>query len=328
MLLDKDGERIVTICKATFEWSGAGMDLDLAPKDRRRGLRFADIPWGKPEVGSVAYPADVCVRKPTTDVVVAARAYAPEGKAVPTFDVYAQVGTLRKMLRIFGRRIWEYGGTALTSPSPIDVVDLRYDLAWGGYDDSDEKKIVAHAHNPVGRGFVRDPKTLTHQLAPQIEDPGAPISSYKTNPTPVGMGAIGRAWQPRAKYAGTYDKTWKTLRAPMPPLDFDDRFNQCASTGLISPTPLLGGEEVKLLGLVPGGGTCAFRLPVVRPEIEFEVDEKTVSIVTPHLDTVVIDCLDLGPDAPLTVELAWRASILAPRKLRRARVTVRQKEQR
>ena len=52
VLLDKDGEKVVVIVKATFEAPhDASAPLERAPKDRRRGIRLADVPWDikKPE---------------------------------------------------------------------------------------------------------------------------------------------------------------------------------------------------------------------------------------------------------------------------------------
>ena len=96
VLIDKDGEKLVCVVKATFHLpSLAGGSPELAPKKKQRVIRTKDVPWGKPEISSIAYPADLCLRKPGTDVIFVARAFAPGGKAVPWFDAHVQVGHLR-----------------------------------------------------------------------------------------------------------------------------------------------------------------------------------------------------------------------------------------
>lgn len=321
MLLDRDGERLVVMVKATFEL-GADGALELAPPDRARGIRFADFPWDEKKPESLAYPADACTRKPGTDVVLVAKAYAPGGKAVPSFDVRVEVGPLAKSLVVYGRRVWLDKGSGLTGPAPLTEIDLRYDYAWGGRDDEDPAAIVEEARNPAGTGVARKAAALTHQVAPSIEDPAYPIRSAKTAPPPAGVGPIGRAWMPRRAFAGTYDATWLKNRAPLPPDDFDDRFNICASAGLHSDVPLLTGEAVRLLNLVPGGGPTTFELPRVSLGIEVRVEGRPPAVFAPHLDTVLVDLYETSADKPPSVELVWRADVKAPRRMKQARVIV------
>jgi hypothetical protein len=326
LLLDREGEKLAAIVKATFEGDGGDDELTLAPEARQRAMRFADVPWGEPEKSSIAYPSDLCLRKPGTDVIFVAKAYAPSGQPVPWFDVYAQVGSLRKALRVHGLRVWEAAGAGLSAPRPIAELELRYDHAWGGMDDSDPAHILVEPRNPVGLGLARDPNTLTHRPAPSIEDPAQPIASHRTRPPPAGIGAIGRHWEPRRHYLGTYDALWREYRAPLPPEDQDDHFNHCASPGLIADPALTGGERVALLNLLPGGGATRFTLPKLNLGIEFHVAGRQPTLAIPHLDTVLIDLMQLGEAAPITVELVWRASVRPPRKLRDARIVVRELE--
>lgn len=323
LLLDRDGEKLVTIVKASFELTEDGK-LELAPAERTRGIRFADLPWEEKKPESIAYPGDVCLRKPATDVVFVARAYAPGGEAVPSFDVRVEVGPLSKSLVVFGRRLWVEKGTGLTSPAPIAEIDMRYDHAWGGRDDSDPARLLEEPRNPIGTGVTRDPASLTHQPAPSIEDAAALIETARTAPPPAGIGPVGRAWEPRRRYAGTYDQTWQDFYAPLLPPDFDDRYNLCASPGLIADPPLVGGEPVRLWNLTPGGGALAFDLPVVKLLIGFEVKDRAPVVFTPHLDTVLVDLYAVGPEKPVAVELVWRAHVKAPRRMKDARVIVRE----
>lgn len=321
VLLDAEGEKLVAMVKATFELHGAA--LVVAPAERTRGIRFVDVPWDKERPESIAYPADVCLHKPGTDVVFVARACAPGGRPEPTFAVRVEVGPLCRSLQVFGQRLWVSNGGGLTAPQPIAEIDLRYDYAWGGRDDSDPAKLVEEPRNPVGMGVTRDPAALTHRPAPNIEDPAIPIRSVRTAPPPAGIGVVGRSWEPRRRYAGTYDAAWQELRAPLLPDDFDDRYNLCASPGLIAVPPLAGGEPVRLLNLMPGGGALTFELPRVKIEIELRVKDREPAVFTPHLDTVLVDTYAPSDQKPPAVELVWRASVKAPRKLKDARILVR-----
>jgi len=325
VMVDREGEKLVTMVKATFECaSRQGGELELAPRKRRRGIRLKDFPWGEPEKSSIAYPTDLCICKPATDVLFVARAHAPGDRPVPTFDAYAQVGPLRKALQIHGLRVWERDGQGISPPRPIAEIEIRYDYAWGGFDDSDPRKPVEEARNPEGSGCVRDPSVLTDRRAPQIDDPAAPLKTWRTRPPPAGLGPIGRHWEPRRRYAGTYDARWQEQRAPLLPEDFDDRFNQCASPGLVADPPLLGGEEVKLLNLVRGGGPTLFALPRVAVEIEVWPEGAEPHSFRPHLDTVLIDLMGFVPEQTIAVELVWRAALRAPRYVDKTKVTVRE----
>src|SRR4051812_38471956 len=179
LLVDKDGEKLVVIVKATLTRAPDGT-LEPAAKRLQRKVRVADVPWGKPERSSILYPADLCLRKPGTDVIVVAKAHAPGGKAVPSFDVAVRVGHLQKLCRVFGLRVWQAGGSGLSSPRPVAEMEMRYDHAWGGFDDSDPEEVVEEARNPVGSGMARDPAGLTHKPAPSIEDVAQPILTAKT----------------------------------------------------------------------------------------------------------------------------------------------------
>ncbi len=322
VLADRDGERLVAIVKATFELEAG--ELVLAPPERMRGVRLADVPWDPEKPASIAYPADVCLRKPATDVAVVGKAYAPGGHPVPSFDVRVQVGGATRDLRIFGARVWLDDGLGLSAPQPIAQLDMRWDHAWGGIDDDDPKRVVEEPRNPVGMGVTAIASALSRRPAPQVEDPAQLISSRDTRPRPAGIGPLGRSFEPRRSFAGTYDEAWLENRAPLLPEDYDDRHAMFGPPGLIATPPLRGGEPVRLINLVPGGGPLAFALPRLALEIAFTVRGREREVFRPHLDTVLVDVLEPSKDKPIAVELIWRASVKAPRRQRDARIAVRE----
>jgi hypothetical protein len=335
LLVDKTGERVCVIVKATFELAegeprGRDGSFALAPADRRRAVRAVDVPWGKPEISSIRYPSDLCVHKPGTDVVVVARAHAPGGRSVPSFDAGLRIGRLTKVVRVTGPRVWHREGRGLTRPRPIDQLELRYDHAFGGADLSDPAHPVEDPRNPVGRGIARDPASLELQPGPQIESPHEPIQDASDRPEPAGLGAIGRHWEPRRRLWGNHGGDWLEKRAPLPPVDFDERAHQCASPGLIATPYLVGGEEGALENLTPQGGTARFVLPKVDLVVTFRPKHGEVVRSRPPLDTLIVDTVGVAPPtaaegawrSPLTIEMVYRASVPAPRRMAELAVLV------
>jgi hypothetical protein len=117
---------------------------------------------------------------------------------------------------------------------------------------------------------------------------------------PVGFGFVGVEWQPRAAFAGTYDGAWTKDRSPLLPKDFDRRFFNAASEGLVAPGYLRGDEWVQAFGVTPEG-KWEFRLPGVEPPaITMAVRlGQDISLET-SLDTVIVDS-----DAQV-LTLIWR----------------------
>jgi hypothetical protein len=275
-------------------------------------IHRTDVPWEEdaPATSSVRFPCDVCVNKPATDVVVVGHAMAAYATRQTTLDVTVEVGPLRRVVRVFGPRVWYRGalGFVLSDPTPFESVPVRWELAWGGADFSDPSRPVEEARNPVGRGVVADPATLEHQPGPQVEDPENLIATHRTAPAPAGLAAIGRHYHPRRTFAGTADELWLRERMPLPPADFDDRFHQVAAPGLTAPGRLRGGEAV-LVHNMGAQGPLAFELP----RLTFFAGMKRRGELIerpPALDTVTL----LPNDR--RVEMTWRAVFTLPRHLR------------
>jgi hypothetical protein len=139
---------------------------------------------------------------------------------------------------------------------------------------------------------------------PNLEDPQRPFRALGDTPPPAGFGFISPNWQPRAAFAGTYDAAWDKERKPLLPKDFDRRFFNAASPGLITPGYLNGDEPVVVVGASPQG-RIAFRLPgVSAPGCHVELrGRKRVSLQT-TLDTIIMNM-----DERLLI-LTWRAHVV------------------
>jgi hypothetical protein len=330
LLCDRDAEKLSTVVKATFELAadgklrGADGSFQIAPKPRRRGVRAADIAWGKPEKSSIRYPSDLCLRKPGAELVVLAVASAPGDKPVPTFDAGVRLGKLSKILRVHGPRVWLPDGDGVSASRPFTSLEVRWEQAFGGSDDADPERYVEDPRNPLGLGVMRDLSLLGGTPAPRIEDVAIPIKNAADKPEPAGLSPLGRHWLPRRSFWGTYDRAWLDDRAPLLPADFDDRANFSAPAALVSKTPFAGGEEGALMNLVPGGGTVDFVLPKIALELTFEGKDRAPEVVRPPIDTILFDALPNDSGVKLTVELVWRAFVQAPRKQKDTLVRVKE----
>jgi hypothetical protein len=150
-----------------------------------------------------------------------------------------------------------------------------------------------------------------------MEDPNDLIGSWHHRPRPAGFGPIPREWLPRANLAGTYDEKWEQSRHPLPPLDFDERFFQCALEDQWVSKPLKGGEWVELRNLTPEG-VLRFRLPRVALGFESRFSTGERMRHRPKLHTVILE-----PDDRRVV-MVWQSALRCPMKeykLRRTLIT-------
>jgi hypothetical protein len=186
---------------------------------------------------------------------------------VRRLQVGFRVGPVQRTAAIVGDRAWERGLLGTLHPGePAEFVSmpLRWEHAFGGH-NPDPDPSTWEARNPVGRGFAALSGSPRDTVLPNIEDPLHLITGVRDHPAPVGFGPVARHWQPRARYAGTYDAAWERERRPLLPNDFDLRYQRAAPVEQQVAGFLEGGEEVRLVHLHPRAAMCAFRLPVVHP---------------------------------------------------------------
>jgi hypothetical protein len=276
-------------------------------------VRYIDEPWDpdNPEISSIKYPSDICLAKPSTDVIVVGSAMTRDRVPVRELDVLVRVGPVEKALRVFGLRVWYRGltGLTMTNPEPFEALPMRWESAYGGSDFTEGQKPLEEPRNPVGRGVARSPNMLVHEPAPQIEDPRDLIHSHRSRPAPAGVGAIGRHWEPRRRYVGTIDERWMEERMPLLPLDHDPRFNQVATPELITPRPLSGGEDVRVLNM-NDRAPLDFELPMIRFHVGSATSAHGEREHRPVLDTVLLEPNERR------FELTWRSIVPLPRRPR------------
>lgn len=306
MGMKPDGrESLVVVVKGTFSIPPRGGEPRLL--DEQVPLIASDVYTGEPGFSAPLYESDYAPRKPKCDVLLNGSAYAPGGRPAERVTVSLRVGAVRKSFDVVGMRTWYQGivGAGSTRPEPFTAMPFSYDCAFGGVDKSHEDPAhhATYVPNHFGRGFHSRPThpSIEGKPLPNTEETGRPVTDPRGRYRPMAFGPIFRAWQPRLKYAGTYDDKWLENTFPFLPADFDERYFQAAPEDQ-QIDYLRGGEEVELVNLTPEGRT-RFNLPQLHVPVEF-------SRLDGGRETkdAVIDSLLLEPDQGRFM-LCWRTSL-------------------
>lgn len=290
VLLDKRGaERLIVVLKGTYS-IGEGGELCLA--DDQEPIVEAEEFKGEPDSSSIEKEAELGPMKIATDVFLKGSAKAPRS-GTTRVEVTLRLGSLEKRAVVFGDRYWKdsLGKARISDPEPFDSVPLTWENAHGGQDMTPDKEEywAQQPANPVGRGFraKKSKAPWKDTLVPNIDDPADLLRSLDQKVTPVGFGPIGRNWEPRVSYVGTYDEKWMEERMPLLPEDFDERFHNAAPAGLVARGYLAGGEPVEVTGCTRRG-RLTFMVPRVVPQTAVSLDGGLERLDL-HLNTVTVD---------------------------------------
>lgn len=324
--VDKDGEIYHTLVTCiSYDMRSKWGEGYLSYAAIQRPLAVKDVWDGEPNRSTPLWESDFAPIKLRCDILVANAISRPpvlsSGQPMPVsrwlcgiaLDWESETGELKhwhKHLVVTGAR--EFGLLGLGDPRLTKEVPIHWQLAYGGefkepltdiFDGRGDTKQAAGAshwiydeRNPVGCGLLRSKGAP----APQLELTGLPYEGQKTY-SPVSLCALGRSWLPRRPLAGTYDQKWLDQQWPLPPLDFDDAYWNCApqdqQTGYLPPK-----TEIRLHSLFPPDPDQSWaaefdaRLPphqlcasVRIPN--FPQIDKTVHLY--DLDTLVIDMAEM-----------------------------------
>lgn len=291
---------VAPILKSTLD-IGRGGEITVAKK--QLPVNLGGSYNGEPESASYMYEPEGTYFKPEIDVAFIADAISPEA-FVDSLPVVLRVGGREKRFRVFGDRYWLRNNVLYepSPPKPFQVLPMIYENAFGGWDTrhSDSLNHGFEARNTVGKGYfckkggaLRDSKLVL----PNIEYEAQLIKDITDQPEPAGCGFTLPHWQPRARFAGTYDEQWQKTRSPLLPKDFDARFYNAASSGFVFDTSLLepsenGVPDVYAENVTPQG-VIQFNLPRVRP-IACDVEMKSHTESLPlKLDTIIINLREM-----------------------------------
>lgn len=250
--------------------------------------------WGE-DAGTSSYRMEppCAFTKPGTDIVLVGHAQARRARHDELLVTF-RVGPVGKQVRVTGDRVWArtMGSIQATRPLLFDRMPLCYERAFGGWDRSSPDP-TAHAfeqRNPVGTGFRAPGSPFEEGLRlPNLEDPGDTLGQPGQAVRPAGFGFTSPDWQPRLSMAGTFDEAWQRERMPLMPRDFDRRFYNAASPGLVSLARLRGDEPVLVENASPLG-RLSFRLPGERPPAcRIALSYGPTVEIALALDTVIVD---------------------------------------
>jgi hypothetical protein len=306
LLTDEEGVPLFVPCvQAVFAIDAHGV---LSLVEKQPPINVAGQWHGDPAVSSLMMEPQIAFIKLATDIVLLGHAY-PAERGAAEGHVGIRVGPVQKLARVYGnRRLVKRLGvtTTITMPEPFNRIPIVYERSFGGWDrrDKNPDKHRFEPRNPVGVGYCdASMGAADEMLLPNFEDPDRPYRGYGDTPPPVGFGFIAANWQPRVALAGTYDAEWDKVRKPLLPKDFDRRFFNAASPGLVAPGYLRGDEQVVVVGAAPEG-KVVFNLPAApAPVCMVEVRGKKRVRLETALDTVIVD-MDLR-----RLTLIWRAHL-------------------
>lgn len=311
--LRPDGrELLVVVVKGTFVIPGVGAEAPVLAREQVE-LVDADVFAGEPGYSAPMYEIDFAPRKPRCDVLLHGSAYAPGGRAVERVTVSLRVGTWAKSFDVVGDRTWQVGALAISASRPVPFVSkpFSYGQAFGGIDRRDGELQVQRWYpaNHAGVGYHEDlsAANVHGRPLPNTEESGRVVSSPNGRYRPMALGPIGRAWQPRAGLAGTYDAEWLDDVFPFLPADFQEAYYQAAPPDQ-QIDYLQGGEEVELTNLTPAGRT-RFRLPTWNLPVSFLLRDGGEEVKAPCCDTLVVE-----PDRG-RFTLTWRTQRTLQRNL-------------
>jgi len=303
--LDKDArEWLVVVVKGTFLIPRNPNDEPvLAPE--QVPLVTADTFTGEPGFSAPIYETDFAPRKPRCDILLNGSAHAPGGRPVDRVTVSLRVGSVRKSFDVVGDRIWQASALSVgaSNPKPFVKMPISYDRAFGGVDRAkgDPATFRWYPTNHAGVGWHEylDTKFLDGKPLPNTEETGHPVRKPNGTYRPMAFGPVGRAWQPRPKWGGTYDQHWLDNDFPFLPKDFDERYYQAAPEEQQTEY-LKGGDEVELVNLTPAG-RAIFHVPRREVPVEFSYQNGQWEELPSVMDTLVIE-----PDQN-RFQVTWRA---------------------
>jgi hypothetical protein len=297
-------ELLVVVIKGTFTMPGHGTAAELAAEQQE--LIEADVFTGDPGFSAPQYESDYAPRKPKCDVLLNGSAYAPRGSPADRVRVGLRVGSMTKVFDVLGNRAWKeiMGTVTTTPPEPFTVMPISYDNAFGGVDNAhlDARRHRTYPPNHAGKGYFHNLDTYIYdgKPLPNTEESVRPVTVPNGTYRPMAFGAVGRSWEPRPRFAGTYDQHWLEDVFPFLPSDFDERYYQAAPADQQMDYPQ-GGEQVTLYNLTPQG-RLDFVVPAVTVPVRFHAvdggEEEEIA---------VCDTLLLEPDVNRFM-MVWRVA--------------------
>ncbi len=299
---DERGHEVWLIAiKASFEIDSDGKQRLLK---EQTPINLAPVYGADPN--ELLDETDLNLEKKHTDILVEGHVYAPGGRPGTESAARLKVSDVDKTVNVLGDRVFMPGAVSvrMSRAEPFTKIPLSWRRTYGGT-DMEASKPDWDQRNPVGTGFAVAPQRLVSKTGPNFEYSDAPYRDHKSG-KPAGFGPVGRHWQPRMKYAGTYGEEWQKTRDPLLPRDFNRLYYQCAPEDQQTKTPLMGYEAVRL-GNFTRDGFWQFLLP----RITFNIVTQFYSRPDRKNGEAVIHTLRIKPDLR-QFSITWMSTLPVP----------------
>jgi len=283
-------EVVVVVAKATYNFtseSGQGpvISVEQVP------LLETDVFGEDPAFDAPLAENDFGLYKPACDVLVRGCAYAPHGRPTKEVPVGIRVASCTKSFVVVGPRVWQRSALATrkTSSKAFIEQEISYNTAFGGTDihPGDPSRILSFSPNPVGTGFCAFDENIDQMPLPTSEETSNRVTDPSGKYKPMALGPVGRNWDPRYKFAGTYDDEWLQEKVPLLPDDFNNLYYQAAPADQQIPHPQ-GGEPIVLVNLSPEG-RIQTSIPQEGVYVTFITKAGDLAPIAANLDTIVLD---------------------------------------
>jgi hypothetical protein len=297
-------ELLVVVVKGTFRIP-AQSGLRLTLHEEQVPLVMADEFFAEPGLSAPRYESDFAPSKVRCDVLLHGSAYAPGGRPTDRVTVACAIGGWSKSFSVVGDRAWfESYGARSTAAEPFLTMPITYDRAFGGADlrHADPTEHAAFMANPTGRGFHKHltREWLEGSRLPNTEEIGIAVTRPDGSYRPMSFGPLGRHWDPRRAYAGTYDQHWLDEEFPFLPADFDPLYYQSAPLDQQLALPI-GEQSVHLQNLTIDGRRD-FALPHFEAPIQIVPRDGKPEDLLASVDTILIE-----PDLE-RLTMTWRVA--------------------
>jgi hypothetical protein len=274
----------------------------LVLSDIQDSILFDDVYLADPLGSSLMQTSDLVPWKPAADITMIANAFDPCAGVQDQFIAGLALDD-RSYDFIISPRLEAFceGATWRTRfVTAAGAPPLSWTNGFGGpLALEGELPFDVHRDNPLGCGAL-DLAQAPVQGVFRLPCIGSPEAS--PDPVPWGCAPVPPWWQPRQRFAGTYDAQWLSEVHPRLPDDFDYRFYQVAAPQLIQPGYLAAGSVLRLFNVLPVDPTISCTLPNWVPNATVRFKTNEVQTVNLNLDGChIVLCGDRTK-----VVLTWR----------------------
>lgn len=311
--IGSDGRRFASIVvKASYAFPRQNNER-ARPAEQQKDILLSDVFAAEPGLSAPLFESDLAPHKPRCDILIHANAHTENGKPEKELIVAFQLASCEKRILVTGNRVWKNGLLGLTASKiePFSKMPIEYGRAFGGqWSNDNPADSICYNANPIGCGFAKGKfvKQLIDAPLPTLNEHNRIVDSYSGNYRPVSFGPIGRSWQPRLAYAGTYDDNWKENIFPLPPADLNDLYYQSAPADQQIDYPK-GGEMLSLWNLHPTRPVIQFPLPQLTLPIHVVTRDNETHPLESVVDTLQINC------EQEQLHICWRARFPIKRSL-------------